>query len=100
MFHVCFQVLMLLVTLPFVIVSTNRRSKSLTVILCGQHMNRLLILVILTCERYFQKLFSVGLGLAQPLSEMGTRNLPYGEGGKGLLARKADSLTSIYERIV
>jgi hypothetical protein len=37
------------------------------------------------------------LGLTQPLTEMSTRNLP---GDKGLLARKADNLTSICEPIV
>jgi hypothetical protein len=34
------------------------------------------------------------LGSTQPLTEMGTRNLP---GGKGRPARKADNLTSICE---
>jgi hypothetical protein len=38
----------------------------------------------------------MALGSTQPLTEMGTRNLP---GGKGRLARKAD-LTAICEPIV
>jgi hypothetical protein len=37
------------------------------------------------------------LGSAQPLTEMGTRNLP---GGKGRPVRKADNLTAICEPIV
>jgi hypothetical protein len=36
----------------------------------------------------------MALGSTQPLTEMSTRNLP---GGKGLPARKADSLTAICE---
>jgi hypothetical protein len=40
---------------------------------------------------------SVALGSTQPLTEMGTRNLP---GGKGRPARKADNLTVIYGPIV
>jgi hypothetical protein len=40
---------------------------------------------------------SMALESTQPLTEMGTRNLP---GGKGRSARKADNLTSIYESIV
>jgi hypothetical protein len=39
----------------------------------------------------------MALGSTQPLTEMGTRNLP---GGKGRLARKADNLTTICEPIV
>jgi hypothetical protein len=38
----------------------------------------------------------MALGSTQPLTEMGTRNLP---GGKGLPARKADNLTAICEQI-
>jgi hypothetical protein len=38
------------------------------------------------------------LGSAQPLTEMSTRNLPGGKGGRP--ARKADNLTAIYEWIV
>jgi hypothetical protein len=37
------------------------------------------------------------LGSTQPLTEMGTRNLP---GGKGRPVRMADNLTAIYEPIV
>jgi hypothetical protein len=37
------------------------------------------------------------LNSAQPLREIGTRNLP---GGKGRPARKADNLTAICEPIV
>jgi hypothetical protein len=37
------------------------------------------------------------LGLAQPLTELSTRNLP---GSIGLPARKADNLTAICEQIV
>jgi hypothetical protein len=37
------------------------------------------------------------LGSTQPLTELNIRNLP---GGKGRLARKADNLTAICERIV
>jgi hypothetical protein len=37
----------------------------------------------------------------QPLTEMGTRNLPGGGGGvKGRPAHKADNITAIYETIV
>jgi hypothetical protein len=36
----------------------------------------------------------MALGLAQPLTEMNTRNLPW---GKGRSARKADNLTAIRE---
>jgi hypothetical protein len=39
----------------------------------------------------------MALGSAQPLTEMGTRNL---SGGKGRLALKADNLTAICEPIV
>jgi hypothetical protein len=39
----------------------------------------------------------MALGLAQPLKEMSTRNLP---GGKGHSAFKADNLTAIYQLIV
>jgi hypothetical protein len=39
----------------------------------------------------------MALGSTQPLTEMNTRNL---SGGKGRLARKADSLTAICEPIV
>jgi hypothetical protein len=39
----------------------------------------------------------IALGLTQPLTEMGTRNLP---GGKGQLASKAYNLTTICEPIV
>jgi hypothetical protein len=39
----------------------------------------------------------MAMGLTKSLTEMRTRNLP---GGKGWLARKADSLTAIYEPIV
>jgi hypothetical protein len=39
----------------------------------------------------------MALGLTQPLTEMGTRNLP---GGKGRLVREADNLTAICEPIV
>jgi hypothetical protein len=37
------------------------------------------------------------LDSAQPLTQMSTRELP---GGKGMLARKFNSLTAIYEPIV
>jgi hypothetical protein len=40
----------------------------------------------------------MALGSAQPLTEMSTRNLPRGKGGR--LARKADNLTAICEPIV
>jgi hypothetical protein len=40
---------------------------------------------------------TLALGLSQPLTEMSTRNLP---GGKGRLARGADSLTAICEPTV
>jgi hypothetical protein len=40
---------------------------------------------------------SVVLGSTQPLTEMSTRNLPW---GKGWLARKADNLTVICEPVV
>jgi hypothetical protein len=40
---------------------------------------------------------TVALGSTQPLTEMSTRNI---SGGKGRPARKADSLTAIYEPIV
>jgi hypothetical protein len=39
----------------------------------------------------------MNLGWTQPLTEMGTRNLP---GGKGRHARKGDNLTTICEPIV
>jgi hypothetical protein len=39
----------------------------------------------------------MALGLTQPLTEMSTRNHP---GGKGLLVRKADNLTTICEPTV
>jgi hypothetical protein len=38
----------------------------------------------------------MALGMTEPLTEMSTRNLP---GGKGQLARKVDSLTTICELI-
>jgi hypothetical protein len=40
---------------------------------------------------------TITLGLAQPLTEMSTRNLP---GGKGRQVHKADNLTAICEPIV
>jgi hypothetical protein len=40
---------------------------------------------------------TISLGLTQPLTKMSTRNL---SGDKGLLARKADKLTAIFEPIV
>jgi hypothetical protein len=40
---------------------------------------------------------TMALGSTQPLTEMGTRNLP---GGKGRPARKSDNLTAICEPIV
>jgi hypothetical protein len=40
---------------------------------------------------------TMALGSTQPLTEMGTRNLP---GGKGQPARKADNLIAICEPIV
>jgi hypothetical protein len=44
---------------------------------------------------------TMALGLTQPLTEMSTRNLPWGGGGgKGRPARKADNLTAICEPIV
>jgi hypothetical protein len=43
---------------------------------------------------------TMALESTQPLSEMSTRNLPGGEGGKGRPVRKADSLTAICEPIV
>jgi hypothetical protein len=43
---------------------------------------------------------SMTLGSTQHLTEMSTRNLPWGEGGKGRSARKADNLTAICEPIV
>jgi hypothetical protein len=39
----------------------------------------------------------MALGLTEPLTEMGTRNLP---GGKGQLMHKDDNLTTICELIV
>jgi hypothetical protein len=39
----------------------------------------------------------MALGLAQPLTEMSTRNHP---GGKGRPVHEADNLTSIYDPIV
>jgi hypothetical protein len=39
-------------------------------------------------------------GSTQPLTEMSTRNLPWGGGGKGRPVRKADNLTAICEPIV
>jgi hypothetical protein len=40
---------------------------------------------------------TMALGLTQPLTEMGTRNIL---GGIGWPARRADTLTAIYEPIV
>jgi hypothetical protein len=40
---------------------------------------------------------NMALGLTQRVTEMSTRNLP---GGKGWRARKADSLTAIWEPII
>jgi hypothetical protein len=40
------------------------------------------------------------LSSTQPLTEMNTRNLPSGAGGKRRLARRADNLTAICEPIV
>jgi hypothetical protein len=40
---------------------------------------------------------TIGLGSTEPLTEMSTRDLP---GGNGLLARKADNLNIIYDKIV
>jgi hypothetical protein len=39
----------------------------------------------------------VALGSTEPLTEMSTRNIPW---GKNRLARKADNLTAVYEPIV
>jgi hypothetical protein len=41
----------------------------------------------------------MALGSTQPLTEMSTRNLLVGGGGKGLPARKADNLAAICEII-
>jgi hypothetical protein len=43
---------------------------------------------------------TMGLGSTEPLTEMSTRNLPGGGGGKRLAARKPNSLTAICEPIV
>jgi hypothetical protein len=43
---------------------------------------------------------TVALGSTQPLTEMSTRNIPGGGGGKGRSVRKADNLTAICEPIV
>jgi hypothetical protein len=40
------------------------------------------------------------LGSTQPLTEMSTRKIPGGGGGKARPARKADNLTAICEPIV
>jgi hypothetical protein len=40
------------------------------------------------------------LGSIQPLTEMSTRNLPWGVGAKGRPLRKADNFTAICEPIV
>jgi hypothetical protein len=40
----------------------------------------------------------MALGSTQPLTQMGTRNLPGGKGGR--LVRKAANFTAIYEPIV
>jgi hypothetical protein len=43
---------------------------------------------------------TMALGSTQPLTEMSTRNLPVGGGGKKRPARKDDNLTAICEPIV
>jgi hypothetical protein len=43
---------------------------------------------------------TVALRSTQSLTELSTRNLPGGSGGKGQPARKADNLTAICEPIV
>jgi hypothetical protein len=43
---------------------------------------------------------TMALGSTQPLTEMSTKNLPGGGGGKGRPMHKADNLTAICEPIV
>jgi hypothetical protein len=41
----------------------------------------------------------MSLGSTQPIKEMGTRNIPGGDGGKERQARKADNLTAIVSQL-